>query len=123
MQIIPIAPIPNQTLSVVLENNFYQIQLQQVAGIVSATIVMNASTVISGQRCVGGSLIIPYLYLQSGNFFFQTANLDLPSYDQFNITQNLVYISIADIQQIMAVPQSFQQYGMLPLRYSGPAFS
>ena len=117
MLIVPIASVANQSLSIVLDSNFYDISLQQVAGIVAVTISRNSETLISGQRAVAGSLILPDQYLQDGNFFFQTANLDLPNFQQFNITQNLVYLEVADIAQIMAATPTFQQYGSFPIRY------
>ena len=118
MQVIPIQAIPNQAFSITLDQNLYDITLRAAAGIVAATIKRNAVLIIENTRALAIRPIIPYKYLEDGNFFFITANGDLPVYTSFNTTQQLIYISQAELDAIRALPKPlFNPLGSLPLRY------
>ena len=99
MNIIPIESTPNQSLTIDLDQQAYQLELKTIAGMTYCSISRNNEAVISGQRVVGGELIIPYQYLEGdgGNFAFIANEGDIPYYEQFNVTQSLIYYSPSEL--------------------------
>ena len=81
---------------------------------------------LSTVRAVAGSLIIPSEYEENGNFFFTTANYQLPYYTQFNVNQSLLYVSAAELASFRspaAVPITaayFNPIAALPSYFSLP---
>lgn len=104
---IPILAIPNQSLSIQLDNNQWDILIRAChdnadgsTGIMAVDININNVEIISGQRAVCGFPIIPYLYLENGNIGIVTANDEYPDWRQFGITQYLIYASNQEIEEI-----------------------
>lgn len=94
--------IPNQSFSIRLDNKLYNITIKQSNDIMIATIIRDGILLLSGIRIVAGTPLIPYQYLESGNFMLLTTNGDLPDYTQFQITQFLVYASRVELEVIRA---------------------
>ena len=123
-QQIPIQAIPNQEFTVSLNNNSWDITLKTTAGQISASLSLNNTVILSNARCVSGMRIIPSQYEENGNFIFSTQNFQLPNYEQFNLTQFLLYFSAAELAAIRVLtPQPitaayFNQIAALPLRFS-----
>lgn len=123
MQNIPIQALPNQTLSVPLDNNQWDISIKTTNGTVSVTLVLNGIVIIENLRAVAGTRIIPDKYQESGNFAIITQNFQIPDYTQFGNTQTLVYISAAELSALRVplgepiTPEEFDPNGALPLRY------
>ncbi len=63
-------------------------------------IIRNGSPVVLGMRAVAGTFLIPYKYLESGNFIIITANEEYPDYLQFGISQYMVYFSQAELEAL-----------------------
>lgn len=104
---IPVVNIPNQTLSIQLDGNLYDISIHATqdnedgtTGIMAVDISINNSLIISGVRAVSNFLLIPYQYLVNGNFGFVTSNDDYPDWRKFGISQYLVYISNDELEEI-----------------------
>lgn len=97
---IQVQAIPNQTLTASLSGNFYQIALNQTLDALCATIYVNNILVISGVRIVAGAPIIPYQYLENGNFALLTMDDELPNYLQLGVTQSLVFASMIELATI-----------------------
>ena len=100
--IIPIEAIPNQSLSIQLGDIRYDLRLNDIGGMMSSDISINDETVLEGQRVVGGLPLIPYRYLENGggNFVFLTELGDIVFWDQFGITQSLLYYSPDELEVI-----------------------
>jgi len=94
---IQLSAIPNQSFSIRLDDHFYDITIKSTNGCMSVTIARDNIVILSNQRAVAGFPIIPYHYLESGNFIFLTQNDDLPDYTQFGITQSFVFISQSEL--------------------------
>lgn len=97
---IPIQSIPNQSLSLQLDNNLYDINIQSTidnpdgsSGICAIDISINNVVIVTGVRAVAGYPIIASLYQQNGNFQFVTMNDEYPDWRQFGVTQYFIYIS------------------------------
>ncbi len=97
---ISLQAIPNQTFSLTLDDHIYDITLKEANGIMAAFISRDNVRIVSGMRVVCGYPLIPYEYLESGNFIFLTADNDLPYYTQFGITQSLIYFSREELEVI-----------------------
>lgn len=103
-QNIPLEVIPNQSLSIQLDEVRYGIRLRDIGGMMSADISIDDQLIIEGLRVVGGFPLIPYKYLEGdgGNFIFLTELGDLVYWDQFGITQSLLYFSAEELEVIRA---------------------
>lgn len=97
MQDIPITNDANQSLTVRLDGTRYAIALKAGQGCMCCDMEIDGVTILTGQRIVAGTPLIPYEYLQVGNFMLITANEQLPDYTLFNSTQFLVYASPDEI--------------------------
>lgn len=126
---IPIQQLPNQSFSVILDNNTWNILIKTCNGITAVSMTVNNVDILDSAMAVAGSFIIPYRYLENGNFFFVTQNQELPIYTQFNVTQQLVYISAAELAAIRVpspVPITaafFNPLGALPLRFAPQGYT
>ena len=101
---VPIESIPNQSLSIQLDEVRYGIRFKDIGGMMSADISIDDQLIIEGLRVVGGFPLIPYKYLESdgGNFIFITELGDLVYWNQFGITQSLLYFSAEELEIIRA---------------------
>jgi hypothetical protein len=97
MRNISLDATPNQELSVTLGGNRWDITIKETNGVMCCTLVLNDVEILSGQRIVAGSPLIPYRHLQgSGNFWILTEGDELPYYTEFGVSQQLVYMSVAE---------------------------
>ena len=63
----------------------------------SWTIVRDGTTLVSNMRITAGTPLLPYRYQESGNFLMTTDGEAIPYYDQFGITQFLVYLTADEL--------------------------
>lgn len=124
MQQIPLQQIPNQSFSILLDGNQWNILLKTVEDITVVSMTLNGADILDSAHAVAGSFIIPSIYQESGNFFFTTLNQDLPYYTDFNVSQQLIYISATELAVLrvpppLPIPASFfDPLGGLPLRFA-----
>lgn len=97
MRIIPIAAVANQELSVRLDDQRLVLRLKEARGVMVADLDRDDVRVISATRVLAGEPIIPYHYLESGNFLLMTINDELPDWRNFETTQTLVYLTAAEV--------------------------
>lgn len=102
MQIIDIAQGPNQSFTITLEGVRWDLTIKQATSSMFMDAVADGVPIVTGQRIVAGTPIIPYQYLaQDGNFLIMTENDELPNWERFEVDQVLVY---ATFEEIAAVP-------------------
>ncbi len=124
MQLIPLQAIPNQSFTIVLDNNEWSFTIKITNGIMSVSLLLNNNLIIQNVRTVANEKIIPSIYEESGNFLFLTQNFQLPDYTQFGITQTLVYVNAAELAAFRAAPTlpitaaDFNPIAALPLRFA-----
>ena len=106
---VPIANIPNQSFSINLSGNTYDINIHACrdndlpgTGIVAFDVTINNAVIVTGIRALPDFPIIPSQYLENGNFIVQTMNDEYPDWRQFGITQFLIFASEAELQTIRA---------------------
>lgn len=100
MIIVPLARVPNQTFSITLDSNQYNIGVFTTRSTMAIDITRNNEIVIQGQRLVPDSIVIPYRYLEDGNFFILTENGEYPFYTEFGVSQTLLYASTAELEEL-----------------------
>ena len=121
---VPLQAIPSQTLTTTLDGNLFDLTIKYTNGVMSASMIINGVDTLDNMRIVAGSPLIPYKYLEAGNFLFLTQNYELPLYTQFNITQFLVYFTAAELAAFRVPPtfpvtaSFFDPIGQLPLRFA-----
>lgn len=105
---IALAAISFQTLSITLDENYYDLAVFVSGGttpdsqVMGMDITRNGVPIVLGQRLVPGYPVIPYRYLENGNFIITTDNDEYPSYLQFGINQFLIYASAAELAALRA---------------------
>lgn len=97
---IPLSAVPNQSLTVTLDDERLVLTLKEANGVMVADLERNGTVLLSGTRVLAGEPIIPYGYLESGNFIMLTLNDELPDWRQFQTTQSLIYLTIAEVDAI-----------------------
>jgi len=96
---IPLEAVANQSLSVQLDDQSYDITLKETQGVMSVTILINDVVVVSGSRFFADTPLIPYEYLEGagGNFIMTTELDNIPIFSSLGITQFLFYLTVEDI--------------------------
>ena len=97
---IPLAVVPNQSLSFQDSGVNYELQIRDNGDIMSLYIYIANQLILSGARAVASFPLIPYPYLQNGNFIFLTANEEMPYYTRFNVDQYLIFLSQNELDGI-----------------------
>ena len=97
MQIIPLFPEANQEFTVHLDGTRYVLRFKAANGVMVADVIIDDVLVLSGSRILAGEPLIPYEYLQVGNFTVLTTNDELPDWREFGATQTLIYASPAEL--------------------------
>lgn len=98
-QVIALAALPNQSISVQLDNVRYEMRFSALNNIMAVDINIDEELILQGQRVVAGSPVIPYRYLESGggNFFFLTEFGDIPYWELFETSQTLLYVTAEEL--------------------------
>lgn len=94
---VGIAALPNQSLSVQLDERFYDIHLREANGVMAATIARDGVTLVSAMRITAGTPLLPYRYQEAGNFIMTTDGEMVPYWNEFGVTQFLVYLTPAEL--------------------------
>lgn len=100
MRTIPLAAVPNQKITVQLDDLRMVVTVKEARGVMCASLERDGLTIVSSVRLLAGEPLVPYRYLENGNFMLLTIEDDLPDWRQFGLTQELVYLSQAEIEAI-----------------------
>lgn len=112
MQIIDISQVPNQSFSVTLEGVRWDIRIKQAVSSMTADLTADGVQIVTGQRIVAGTPIIPYEYLiNDGNFLIMTESDELPNWELFDVNQVLIY---ANFEEISAATPEVLSWPPLP---------
>lgn len=133
---VPIQQIPNQAFSITLDGVLYDLKILTNNGVTSVSLSINGQDVLDNALAASAAPIIPAPYQEAGNFMFLTANQQLPYYEQFGLTQSLLYFTADELATFRTpvldystptpsspmVPtmtvNSFNPAGGLPLRFA-----
>lgn len=94
---IGIAALPNQSLTVQLDGRLYSITLREANGAMAVSISRDGVRLVSNTRITAGTPLLPYRYQEAGNFLMTIDGEAIPYYDQFGVTQFLVYVTPAEL--------------------------
>ena len=94
---VPIEAVPNQSFSAQLDGRRFALRIKECNGGMVADVAIDGITVLLASRLVAGTPVIPYRYLEAGNLILTTDGEALPDYEQFGVTQLLVYLTAAEI--------------------------
>ena len=117
MKLIQLNAIPNQSITINVGDVIYTISIKYASGIMCASISKDGNSIISGHRIVSGGLLLPYKYMESGNFVMITQNYEYPSYEKFGVSQFLFYVSQAELDNLRNNRPILDPNGGFPLRY------
>lgn len=99
---IDLAAIANQAVSIRLDNRLYALTVRETGGVMSVDITRDGVTVLEGQRAVAGSALIPYTYLEAGNFVFVTEGEEYADWRKFGTSHFLLYANAEELAAIRA---------------------
>lgn len=98
MRVVPLEQLPNQSLSINVDGNRWDLRIKVATNSMVIDISLNDQVIILGQRITVGWPVIPYDYLATeGNFIFLTENEEMPDWNMFGITQQLLYVSPGEL--------------------------
>lgn len=129
MQKIPLQPLPNQELLVVLDNNQWTIKLKNTNGAIAVSISINGVDIADSVRAVAGVLIIRSKYQEQGNLAILCQDFLVPDYTQFGVTQFLTYFSQAELDALRVADlppftaADFNPIAGLPLRFAPQGYT
>lgn len=127
---VPIQQLPNQNFSTTLNGVLFDITILSNNGVTSVSLNINGNEVLENALAAAAAPVIPAKYQESGNFMFLTANQQIPTYEQFGLTQSLFYFTAAELSAYRTPPvpasprvptmtvNSFNPIGGLPLRFA-----
>lgn len=100
MRVVPVTPTPNQSFTVTIDGVRWGLALKEARGVMVADVVRDSTPLLSATRVLAGEAIIPYAYLQTGNFLVLTNQNGLPEWRQLGISQTLVYLTSEEISNL-----------------------
>lgn len=90
---------PNQEFDLNADGRRYKVSLREgSSGLIIASIDIDGERIISGIRCLPNTPLIPYRYVEWGNFIFITRNGEYPQWDKFGKSQRLLYVEREEIE-------------------------
>lgn len=117
MDVLPIQALPNQSFTIRLGGYTWGIAIKTVRSGTVVDVSRDNDTIVSGAAAVAGFPILPYQYMEAGNFIFSTQNEEIPNWESFGVTQDLVYLTAAELEEYRSGGLVFSEYGALPDRY------
>lgn len=96
---IPLQAIANQSLSIPLDGQRFTITVKEANGGMVCTVAINDVVVIQNTRLVADGFVLPYDYLHPGfgNLFMGVQDEQVPWWEQFGLTQSMVYATADEI--------------------------
>jgi len=97
MQEIPLTAEPNQEFTVRLSDRRFSLRIKEAGGVMVADVTVDEAVRLEATRVLAGEPLIPYEYLEAGNFMLLTDGDALPAWAEFGVTQFLVFLSPEEI--------------------------
>jgi len=95
---INLAAIPYQAFSVNIDSMRYDLRIFLATNVMCCDLAINGIAILTSMRLIASGFLIPYQYLENGNFLITTLNDELPFYEQFNTTQFLTYLTQDELE-------------------------
>ena len=97
MQILPLIQVASQEFTFRDGDTRWTVRLKDCGDVMAATILRDEAIVVSGVRALPGEFLIPFVYLETGNFMFVTEGDELPSGPMLGRGQELYYFDAAEM--------------------------
>ena len=129
IKVLPIVAVPNQAFTIVLDGVSWDLTIRATNLNVAVTLYKNSVLLLENIRAVAMQKIIPFSYLESGNFAFISNNYEVLDYTKFGVSQYLIYSPQADIDLARVKPKTcwtasdFDPNGALPLRFKPQGYT
>lgn len=101
MQVIPLSPVPSQTLRVTLNGQPVRLSLYTLATGLYADVYLNGNAIVNCVRALNGVALIPsgYLGFQGNLFFWDTyEGTNDPTYDGLGSRYLLYYVQPGEVE-------------------------
>lgn len=99
---IPLQAIPNQTLSIQVSANRWDLAIKEINGLMAMDFILNDVVLTLGVRMMPNEPLLIYApYAQEGNFVLLTEEDEYPYYKLFGTSQSLIYASPTEITDIL----------------------
>jgi hypothetical protein len=98
MNQIPLAVVPNQSISFNVDGAYWQLRIYQTANFMCADVLINGTPVVNSVLCLGGIPLMQYAYMYApnfGNFIFDSD----ADWTNFGTSCNLYYLENSELQQ------------------------
>lgn len=100
MQVLPLTQAPSQEFSFRDGDTRWVVRLKDCGSVLAATVSRDEVEVVSGVRALPGEFLIPFAYLETGNFMFVTEGDELPAGPSLGLTQTLFYFNAAEMTEL-----------------------
>jgi hypothetical protein len=97
---VPLQAVPNQSFSIQLDGNNYDLSIRDCGNIMAVDVSINNTIIVIGCRAVPGNFILPYRYLENGNFLITTLDDEYPDWRRFGLDQLMVFGTQAELNAI-----------------------
>lgn len=97
---IPLQAIPNQSFSLQINNSTYDLAVYDCGNIMAVDITINNAVIVTGVRAVPNNFLLPYRYLENGNFYITSLDGEYPDWRRFGLDQFMVFASQAELNAI-----------------------
>ena len=87
----------SQQLAINLEGVQHSIRVYETNNGMAVDLERDGNLVFNGLRLVNGELLIPFEYLEFGNFLLISTDNCLADYRNFGETQNLIYFTASEL--------------------------
>ena len=98
--VIELQPLRSQLLSTRVGEILYLLRIYHTSAGMVCDISRDEADVLTGFRIVSGTPLIPYGYLESGNFVLIVPDDETPDYNQFGITQTLLSYTQEELEAL-----------------------
>lgn len=101
MESIALRPTPNQAIPVTLDGFRHLITIKSADGFMTCGIERDGAVLLeSGTRIVEGEPLLPYKYMEQGNFIITNQNDEPIDYKKFEASQFLLYVTQDELDAI-----------------------
>lgn len=98
MRSIPLQATANQSISITVERNRWDITIKAAVDSMIVDLRLNDQVIVRGLRIMPNQPMIPYRYLSTvGNFILLTVDDALPDWRRFDTDQELIYATAEEI--------------------------
>lgn len=94
---VPLRDVPSQEFNFQADETRIIVRLFDTGRCMAVDLTINGEVVLLGQRIVAGTPFIPYVYMERGNLILLTEGGQEPDWQQFGITQSLLYLTADEV--------------------------